>query len=54
VDWWPLLSARENYADDAPQYRSLLQAPAKGKVRDVVEFVGTLAFVATRQPDALV
>jgi SAM-dependent methyltransferase len=37
AEWWPLLSAPEDYADEAEEYRGLLVEGAKGPVRDVLE-----------------
>lgn len=37
ADWWPLLSAPEDYAAEAAEYRSLLGEAAPGPVREVLE-----------------
>jgi SAM-dependent methyltransferase len=37
ADWWPLLSAPEDYAEEAEEYRGLLVEGAEGPVREVLE-----------------
>lgn len=37
AEWWPLLSAPEDYADEAAEYRRLIVEGADGVVRDVLE-----------------
>jgi SAM-dependent methyltransferase len=37
ADWWPLLSAPEDYAEEAEEYRRLLLTGARGRVRTVLE-----------------
>ena len=37
ADWWPLLSAPEDYAEEADEYRNLLIEHAEGAVRTVLE-----------------
>jgi SAM-dependent methyltransferase len=37
AEWWPLLSAPEDYADEAAEYRRLIAEGADGKVSDVLE-----------------
>ena len=37
ADWWPLLSAPEEYADEAAEYRRMLVDHARREVRDVLE-----------------
>jgi len=36
-EWWPLLSAPENYAEEAAEYRRVLEGAADGPVREVLE-----------------
>jgi SAM-dependent methyltransferase len=37
ADWWPLLSAPEEYAEEAAEYARLLRDAAPGAVREVLE-----------------
>jgi SAM-dependent methyltransferase len=37
ADWWPLLSAPEEYADEAAEYRRLIEVGARIPVREVLE-----------------
>ena len=37
ADWWPLLSAPEDYAEEAEEYRRLLVEGSGGRARDVLE-----------------
>ncbi|HET9248393.1 MAG TPA: class I SAM-dependent methyltransferase [Actinomycetota bacterium] len=37
AEWWPLLSAPEDYAEEAAEYTSLIRDAADGDVRDVLE-----------------
>ena len=35
--WWPLLSAPEDYAEEAEDYRKLILETSDGEARDVLE-----------------
>lgn len=37
AEWWPLLSAPEEYADEAAEYRALIEDGARIPVREVLE-----------------
>jgi SAM-dependent methyltransferase len=37
ASWWPLLSAPEDYAEEATEYRQVLQDHARGEVVEVLE-----------------
>ncbi|MEX2203615.1 MAG: class I SAM-dependent methyltransferase [Actinomycetota bacterium] len=37
AEWWPLLSAPEEYADEAEEYRALIEAGARIPVQAVLE-----------------
>jgi SAM-dependent methyltransferase len=37
ADWWPLLSAPEDYASEAEEYRRILVGASDARVRDVLE-----------------
>lgn len=37
AEWWPLVSAPQDYAEEATEYRTLLERAADGLVREVLE-----------------
>ena len=37
ADWWPLVSAPEDYAEEAAFFRGVIEAACRGPVRDVLE-----------------
>ena len=37
AEWWPLLSAPEDYADEAAEYRRLIEEGARIPIREVLE-----------------
>ena len=37
ASWWPLLSAPEDYAEEAEDYRSVLAGAVRGELREVLE-----------------
>ena len=47
ADWWPLLSAPEDYAEEAAEYTRLILDASNGEARTVVE-LGSAA--ATTRP----